>query len=219
MPPFPLHAFMAWTWPALPAPFTVYQSGYLSWRNDRTSKKLRIDSRKGQEIYLLFKTSRLTLEIYEPCIHTGVSFTGDGGTENIITSIPKIRNESSYTSNALTPCTDRHVTIRKATLNKLGNEWIELPSCSIEVTSWTTEPYIKRLLGTGCVLNLSLQFGFQIFFTAIKHTNSRTVDTQRNITTSPARTAPVIPVRLEQRPEGTNQIQQQKKNHQNAFSG
>ena len=40
------------------------------------------------------------MEIYEPCIHTGVSFTGDRGTDKILISIPKIRNEWSYTSNA-----------------------------------------------------------------------------------------------------------------------
>jgi len=48
-----------------------------------------IDSRKGKETYFLFKTPTPTLEIYEPCIHIGVSFMGDGGTDNILTSSPQ----------------------------------------------------------------------------------------------------------------------------------
>jgi hypothetical protein len=49
------------------------------------------------------------------------------GIDNTLTSSPKIRNEWSYTSNTLTLCTetDLPVTIRKATLNKLGNECTE----------------------------------------------------------------------------------------------
>ena len=79
-----------------------------------------IDSRKGQEIYFLFKTPTPTLEMYEPCIYIGVSFTGDGVTANILTSSPKIRNKWSYTSNASTPCSEKDipVTIRKINLSQ-----------------------------------------------------------------------------------------------------